>query len=200
MERHNHRDNFFSILRYHIPVRKKSRSQDGSRGEAPRRNLHPDTWSPRKFATNIRTICKLCLQVSLGCFLKGNHAWWSERGLSFSWRREKTLESLNSSRSFFCLNLSKRQRERYYFYYQLWEIFNNWSGNNRISAKFTSMLVHFAGYLWFLLEFSRGCCCSNEIRKGISIDLFFNLILNNYPNEDNYYKLLRFLDSSCKIK
>lgn len=95
---------------------------------------------------------------------------------------------------------SKRQRKRYYFYYQLWEIFNNWSGNNRISAKFTSMLVHFAGYLWFLLEFSRGCCCSNEIRKGISIDLFFNLILNNYPNEDNYYKLLRFLDSSGKIK
>lgn len=131
MERHNHRDNFFSILRYHIPVRKKSRSQDGSRGEAPRRNLHPDTWSPRKFATNIRTIRKLCLQVSLGCFLKGNHAWWSERSLSFSWRREKTLESLNSSRSFFCLNLSKRQRERYYFYYQLWEIFNNWSGNNQ---------------------------------------------------------------------
>lgn len=113
MERHNHRDNFFSILRYHIPVRKKSRSQDGSRGEAPRRNLHPDTWSPRKFATNIRTICKLCLQVSLGCFLKGNHAWWSERSLSFSWRREKILESLNSSRSSFCLNqVHRRDKEK----------------------------------------------------------------------------------------
>lgn len=41
-----HRDNFFWTSEYYVtlsPYENQGRSQDGSRGEAPRRNLYPDT-------------------------------------------------------------------------------------------------------------------------------------------------------------
>lgn len=66
MERHNHRDNFFSILRYHIPVRKNHVSRmdlaEKPRGEIfiptpDRRGSSPPTFEPFvNYASKFRSV------------------------------------------------------------------------------------------------------------------------------------------------
>lgn len=73
-----HKDNFFWTSEYYVTLSlyenqglSRSHGWMGS-GEAPRRNLYPDTWSPRKFATNRRPFVNYAFKFRSLIFLERN--------------------------------------------------------------------------------------------------------------------------------
>lgn len=112
-----HRDNFFWTSEYYVTLSlyenqglSRSHGWMGS-GEAPRRNLYPDTWSPRKFATNRRPFVNYAFKFRSVIFLKESldkqFIPWS------SWRRKRRSSIFLPSLLFVWIKLIE-QREGYF--------------------------------------------------------------------------------------